>query len=278
MPFKSEEQRRYMHANLPEIAQRWEQEYSNGGIMRLGYRYGGDTMGGPNDKSNQDPPGGGATSKGSERDFSPGPQHNPHTNTGYSGPTAHGPPAPVDRSAVDQFSQYGRNVMNQNLRGPTWGQRIGSGISTLGNMAGNYIKGGGMLGMGARMLSGIFGPSIPSTGNVGPAGLKNDGTYGTVEDARRALLRNQRPTHMPDGGDNIPFWAQLGYPSYDSWLSSQNQSIDNEDETGEGDFDWRFGQNKTEEERAAIEQMINEKFSGEEWDYDSFGLGDMDGS
>jgi hypothetical protein len=42
-----------MHANLPEIAQRWEQEYSNGGIMRLGYRYGGDTMGGPNDRSSK---------------------------------------------------------------------------------------------------------------------------------------------------------------------------------------------------------------------------------
>jgi len=40
MPFKSEEQRRYMHANLPEIAQRWEQEYSNGGIMRLPFRTG----------------------------------------------------------------------------------------------------------------------------------------------------------------------------------------------------------------------------------------------
>jgi hypothetical protein len=27
MPFKSEAQRRYMHANLPEIAQKWEKEY-----------------------------------------------------------------------------------------------------------------------------------------------------------------------------------------------------------------------------------------------------------
>ena len=36
MPFKSEAQRRYMHANLPEIAQRWEQEYSNGGIASQG--------------------------------------------------------------------------------------------------------------------------------------------------------------------------------------------------------------------------------------------------
>ena len=32
MPFKSEKQRRYLHANHPEIAKRWEKEYSNGGI------------------------------------------------------------------------------------------------------------------------------------------------------------------------------------------------------------------------------------------------------
>ena len=31
MPFKSEKQRRYMHANLPKIAQRWEKKYSIGG-------------------------------------------------------------------------------------------------------------------------------------------------------------------------------------------------------------------------------------------------------
>jgi len=40
MPFKSEKQRRYMHANLPEIAQRWERDYASGGIARLGYQQG----------------------------------------------------------------------------------------------------------------------------------------------------------------------------------------------------------------------------------------------
>ena len=40
MPFKSEKQRRYLHANHPDIAKRWEQEYSGGGIARLGYAYG----------------------------------------------------------------------------------------------------------------------------------------------------------------------------------------------------------------------------------------------
>jgi len=40
MPFQSEKQRRYLHANHPDIAKRWEQEYSGGGIARMGYAYG----------------------------------------------------------------------------------------------------------------------------------------------------------------------------------------------------------------------------------------------
>ena len=35
MPFKSEKQRRYMHANLPDIANRWERDYASGGIAEL---------------------------------------------------------------------------------------------------------------------------------------------------------------------------------------------------------------------------------------------------
>ena len=35
MPFKSEKQRRYMHANLPKIAQRWEKKYRKGGRIKV---------------------------------------------------------------------------------------------------------------------------------------------------------------------------------------------------------------------------------------------------
>ena len=38
MPFQSEKQRRYLHANHPEIAKRWERDYAGGG--RIGYRLG----------------------------------------------------------------------------------------------------------------------------------------------------------------------------------------------------------------------------------------------
>ena len=35
MPFQSEKQRRFLHANHPEIAKRWERDYANGGILGL---------------------------------------------------------------------------------------------------------------------------------------------------------------------------------------------------------------------------------------------------
>ena len=50
MPFQSEKQRRFLHANHPEIAKRWERDYANGGISnhfklkdggRTNYIYGG---------------------------------------------------------------------------------------------------------------------------------------------------------------------------------------------------------------------------------------------
>ena len=41
MPFKSEKQRRYMHAKLPEIAKRWERDYASGGIARIPLQVGG---------------------------------------------------------------------------------------------------------------------------------------------------------------------------------------------------------------------------------------------
>ena len=35
MPFQSEKQGRYMHANLPKIAQRWEKTYKKGGRIKV---------------------------------------------------------------------------------------------------------------------------------------------------------------------------------------------------------------------------------------------------
>ena len=55
----------------------------------------------------------------------------------------------VDRSAVSQFSTYGKNVMNQNLQGPSVFSNITGGIK-------DYVMGGGLLGMGIRGLTGLF--------------------------------------------------------------------------------------------------------------------------
>jgi hypothetical protein len=72
---------------------------------------------------------------------------------------------PVDRSAVNQFSTYGKNVMNQNLQGPSLFSQIGTGLK-------NYVTGGGLIGTGIRGLGSLFEGPTPSTGNVGPAGIK----------------------------------------------------------------------------------------------------------
>jgi len=121
-----------------------------------------------------------------------GPSYSPHTDTGYTGTTAYGPPAPVDRSAVSQFSTFGRNTMNQNLQGPSALSNITGGIK-------DYVLGGGLIGMGIRGLGSLFGPSVPSTGNVGPAGIKTDGTYGTIGDAINAGGRNEGYNDYGDG-------------------------------------------------------------------------------
>jgi hypothetical protein len=58
--------------------------------------------------------------------------------------------SPVDRSAVSQFSTFGRNTMNQNLQGPSALSNITGGIK-------DYVMGGGLLGMGIRGLTNVFG-------------------------------------------------------------------------------------------------------------------------
>ena len=85
----------------------------------------------------------------------------------------------VDRSAVNQFSTYGRNKFNQNLKGPSVFSRIGTGI-------GNYIKGGGLIGMGIRGLTGLFG---------GPT------TKDTTAPDQRNMFNVSGPVVGPDFGD-----------------------------------------------------------------------------
>ena len=99
---------------------------------------------------------------------------------------------------------------------PTFGQRIGQGVGNLASGVVDFYKQGGVLGAATRglgsLLEGIFGPPVPSTGNVGPAGIKTDGTYGTVEDAIKASGRNERSQDIGgEGGQDsyiLPLYAQ----------------------------------------------------------------------
>jgi hypothetical protein len=54
----------------------------------------------------------------------------------------------IDRSKVSQFSTYGQNVMNQNLKGPSAFSNIVGGIK-------NYVTSGGLIGMGIRGLTSL---------------------------------------------------------------------------------------------------------------------------
>ena len=171
--------------------QQARQMYALGKLVeRVGFQGGGMDMGNASNQAQSASMGGGGggNTGGGGND---GPSYSPHTDTGFTGPSSYGPPSPVDRSAVGQFSTYGRNLMNQNLKGPSVFSQIGTGIK-------DYITGGGLIGAGIRGLGSLFGGSTPSTGNVGPAGLTNDGTYGTVGDAVRASQRNEPPGEQGD--------------------------------------------------------------------------------
>jgi hypothetical protein len=69
----------------------------------------------------------------------------------------------VDRSAVSQFSEYGKNVMNQNLTPPSVLGKIGGGIK-------DYITSGGLIGLGIKGLGNLFdkftGPKATEYGNL----------------------------------------------------------------------------------------------------------------
>ena len=112
------------------------------------------------------------------------------------------------QNALDKISTRQDTITNQNntnygqffgsrvptFSPPTFGQQVGNVFGGIGD----YIKGGGLIGAGIRGLGSLFGGSTPSTGNVGPAGLTNDGTYGTVGDAIDAGRRNEPPREEGD--------------------------------------------------------------------------------
>ena len=157
----------------------------------------------------------------------------------------------------------------------------------------DYITGGGILGAGVRSLGQMFG-----------LGKKyNEPTY-DMSDYNDSGLEGITPTQQGDydiygnkineitGEVTSPTGESLGFiPGYPgsnkSGITTIPQGGSNdyvnlieqyvpEDPTIPNDaFTSRFLQNRTPEEREEIEKMINEKFK---YDYNNFGLEDMDGS
>jgi len=129
--------------------QQARQMYAMG--QRVGFRGGGMDMGNASNEAQSAAMGGGNNNGGNTGGNTGG------GNDGPRGPAERGvttravnPVAisPVDRSAVGQFSTYGRNVMNQNLQQPSVFSNITGGIK-------DYVMGGGMLGMGIRGLGSL---------------------------------------------------------------------------------------------------------------------------
>ena len=191
MPFKSEAQRRYLWANEPEIARDWTNTYGSriqkntGGIMRIPFRTAG-AVAAAHGKAAASP--GAVDRGGNNREkgiMSRG--LGPQGTTGTIGNFQNQGP---DRSAVGQFSTYGRNVMNQRLQGPSVFSKIGTGIK-------DYITGGGLIGMGIRGLTGLVnkftGPKATEYGNLNMPGYNMLNIAGPVTRAA--------PTGDGEGGD-----------------------------------------------------------------------------
>jgi len=170
--------------------QQARQMYALGKLVeRVGFRGGGMDMGSTGSSTGSSGPAGGASSGGSYGgNTGGGNTGGGNTGGGNTGNTNRerglmsrglGPKGTtgsisgfddgsgVDRSAVGQFSTYGRNLMNQNLKGPSVFSQIGTGIK-------DYITGGGLIGAGIRGLTGLFdkvtGPKATEYGNLNTPG------------------------------------------------------------------------------------------------------------
>lgn len=152
---------------------------------------------------------------------------------------------PVDRSAVNQFSTYGKNVMNQNLQGPSTLSKIGTGIK-------DYVMGGGLLGMGIRGLTNVFG---------GPKSFEDQ--YGYTTDYQGTTGPSQVNNFGEDGDDGQGIMAAYN----PNMLNVSGEVVDEVPVSQEEDFKQRFRvanefrQDKQGQLDPAILEMISKLYS-----------------
>jgi len=207
MPFQSEKQRRYLWANEPEIARDWTDTYGSGIAKALGGRIGFWNGSGnirqqphqPRDllvqnnprgiRPRYQPPGGGATSLGSGRDFSPAPSDRGPRDA----PDRHGPVQTVTQTPTRSRIQSERqeDVRQRQMKdliakqqaekdytrqgvmklGPQLGltrSRIGGGLGDWASQfAGSKIGGGlgsMLFGPWGMLLGSLFGRGVGKRG------------------------------------------------------------------------------------------------------------------
>ena len=179
--------------------------------QRVGFRGGGGQAGGTGDMGGGSGAADGPGDTGGEGGNNPSDgsdsQSGDDGGGGYRGPAELGVTtravnpiamSPVDRSAVSQFSTFGRNTMNQNLQGPNTFSGIAGGIK-------DYILGGGLIGAGIRGLTNLGPLNNKDFYNekVAPAGKTNLG-FDDYMSARMAgtIDAYGNPTNNEQGGND----------------------------------------------------------------------------
>jgi len=199
--------------------------------------------------------------------------------------------SPEEVAAAKTYRKDPNNLFAQKAFNKTHGGGLGSFISGGGIMGGLIRKVGQAFGLGKRYneptydMSGYNSLGLGGTGQEGfgvPNFESGDGDYDMLGNKINEITGEiTSPT-----GQSLGFLK--GYPGQKEGIEAITpvnyselveqflpESTMPEDEDLPGGFKSRFLQNRTQEEREAIEDMINEKFK---YDYNSFGLGDMDGS
>ena len=167
--------------------------------------------------------------------------------------------------------EMAKNYRNQNNIQGTIAQKAYN--ATRGGTLGNFIGGGGILGASIRGLGQKLG--LGKTYDQPTYDMSNDLNYnydGEFNDGVEDIFEDNVLTEKTNIVNQLGRDNNSNYKGITSTIPKIIEDLVNENSEV---FKSRFLQNRTQEEKEAIEKMINEKFK---YDYNSFGLGDMDGS
>ena len=116
----------------------------------------------------------------------------------------------VDRSKVGQFSQFGKNVMAQNLKGPSPVERAIDFYKKYSPV--------GLLTRGLTKFGTKFGPTTAAN-LVDRYGYQTD----VQGFGRPSSIGPTGPDRSDEGGKDIPIWMQLGYNSEAEYFAAMGR-------------------------------------------------------